>query len=75
MYDAPSPARNAIACATSSAVPDRPTGVAAPITRSRSEADEVSIHPGATAFTVMPAAAVSIAVARVSPTMPAFAAW
>ena len=60
--------------ATSSAVPHRPIGDAAPAARSGSVSEGVSNHPGATPFTVIPNAADSIASARVRPIIPAFAA-
>src|SRR6202140_5289381 len=73
-YDADSQARNAIAAATSSGRPGRPTGVFLPAIISSAVEDAVSIQPGATAFTVIPLRATSIARLRVSPIMPALAA-
>jgi len=55
-------------------VPGRPTGVCIPATRSDSEEEAVAIHPGATALMVIPALAVSIATARIIPSIAAFAA-
>jgi hypothetical protein len=75
MYDAPGAERNATAAATSSAVPGRPTGVARPILISCSGEEAVAIQPGATALTVVPRRPTSTASARVSPVIPALAAW
>src|SRR6266851_2507305 len=72
--EADSEARNAIAAATSSGRPGRPTGVFLPAMISCPVEDAVSIHPGAIAFTVIPLRASSRARLRVSPTMPALAA-
>src|SRR6202521_4912569 len=74
MYEADSEARNAIAAATSSGRPGRPTGVFLPAMISWLVDDAVSIQPGATAFTVIPWRATSSARLRVSPTIPALAA-
>jgi hypothetical protein len=48
--------------------------VCIPAIRSASEDDAVAIHPGATALIVIPALAVSIATARIIPSIAAFAA-
>src|SRR5215203_4714369 len=73
-YDAPGVARNATTAATSSGVPERPTGVRRPCSASSEDWDPVAIQPGATALQVTPRPATSTATARVSPTIPALAA-
>ncbi len=71
-----SSARKSIALATSSGVPILPTGVSSLRTSSVSLSNPlfigVSITPGATAFTVMPDGATSLARAFVSPITAAF---
>src|SRR5689334_15180510 len=69
MYRAPSDARNATSSATSSGVPGLPTGVFRPPSISAGDDDPVSIQPGATELTVTPCGPVSIASARVSPSI------
>ena len=66
-------ASQATAAATSPGVPLRPAGVATPSSRSSGSCDPDAIQPGATALTVIPSAAVSTAMARVRPIMPALA--
>ena len=69
--------RKATAAAISSAVPNRPSGVAAWMPSwmfsGSVSVSSVSTNPGATAFAVMPREATSRAVALVSPIRPAFA--
>ena len=60
--------------ATSSGRPRRPTGVCVPAINSSGSDEPVSIHPGATEFTVIPWRATSRAMPRVSPSTPALAA-
>src|ERR1700675_664732 len=74
MYEAASEARNAIAAATSSARPGRPTGVFLPAINSGPVDEAVAIQPGATALTVIPRRPTSRARLRVSPTIAALAA-
>ena len=73
MYEAPGDASHAIAEAISSGRPLRPSGTSSPSCASCGSCDPVAIHPGATALTVMPLRASSIASPRVNPSTPAFA--
>src|SRR4029077_11020037 len=77
MKAASSEARNATACAISSGVPNRPSGVRAVISAwsasGRSWVSSVRTNPGATALTVMEREASSRATALVKPMRPAFA--
>ena len=73
MYDAPSEYKNATAAATSSGVPIRRNGtIAARASRSAPASISVSIHPGATQFTVIRRFASSSASDFVAPISPAF---
>ena len=79
IYAALSEARNATSSATSSGVPRRLMGkpFAYALTRSSEIVVltiSVSMRPGQTAFTVIPWVAASLAMCRVKPSMPAFAA-
>ena len=78
MKAASSLARNATALATSSVVPNRPSGVRAVISvlsaSGRSWVSSVRTNPGATALTVIERLASSRAVALVRPISPALAA-
>src|ERR1700738_920581 len=78
IYPACGEARNATACATSSGLPSRPSGICAfsavCCSSGRLFVMSVSMKPGATQFTVMPRLPISRASARVIPATPAFAA-
>src|ERR1700733_4707599 len=80
IYPAPGETRNAIAAATSSGIPTRPSGTLATWRRSRSgliaacAPGSLRMKPGATAFTVTPEGASSIARARTSASTAALAA-
>ena len=53
---------------------DRPIGVARPAADSSAVCEPVAIHPGATAFAVIPCGPSASARPRMSPSIPAFAA-
>ena len=75
MYAASSEARNLMAPATSCSVPALPMGIKASMASfafsSRAAVISVSRYPGATALTVIPLVAISLATDLVSPIMPA----
>src|SRR6266478_5835584 len=74
MYEASGEARKQTAAATSSGVPARPSGVCRAAIFSDSVEDAVAIQPGAMPLMVIPSPAVSMATARIMPSIAAFAA-